>query len=415
MAGTYTVTEGSANTGVPVTVTDRDTSVTLDYYTVTYYDREPGDSAAQPYGTNTAWRPQIVLKGGNISRAATPGRNRYHFDGWVNDKGETFDFPAKIEKKTDIYATWSTNVTVSIKVRKDTDPWEDHGKSFMLLPEGGTELIKPSDVESEGTYVVYDVTGLEDVTSPREDRNTGVSVEVSAEEAATYGTVKEAVVDYYTVTFHDDYPDGRIYGDDTDQARQTVLKGKKAEKPETPPSKAGYRFIGWMTAKGGGTEFDFDQPVENRTDIFALFRANEKNSSSEEISENAPGGGGDIQMTTVSQEAESLPQAQTDGEPDADGKEPKTGDTAHVEIYATAAMIAGLTYLLLYFMEEGRGMTEREKEVFVAAFIRWAKKGGRFRKCCAIAAIFCLLVYYHGIGKRMGKGSFDRECLRQAL
>lgn len=96
-------------------------------------------------------------------------------------------------------------------------------------------------------------------------------------------------------------------------------------------------------------------------------------------------------------------------------KEPKTGDPTPVEIYATVAMIAGLTYLLLYFMEEGRGMTEREKEVFVAAFIRWAKKGGRFRGCCAIAAIFCLLVYYHSIGKRAGKGRVDREGLRQAI
>ena len=97
------------------------------------------------------------------------------------------------------------------------------------------------------------------------------------------------------------------------------------------------------------------------------------------------------------------------------GGEPKTGDAAPTEIYATVAMIAGLTYLLLYFMEESRGMTEREKEVFVAAFIRWAKKGGRFRRCCAVAAIFCLLVYYHSIGKRAGRVGFDREYLRQAL
>lgn len=83
---------------------------------------------------------------------------------------------------------------------------------------------------------------------------------------------------------------------------------------------------------------------------------------------------------------------------DTQSKEPKTGDPAHLEIYATLAMIAGLTYLILYFMEEGRGLSEREKEVFVAAFIRWAKKGGVFRKCCAMIAIFCILVYYHSVG-----------------
>lgn len=93
---------------------------------------------------------------------------------------------------------------------------------------------------------------------------------------------------------------------------------------------------------------------------------------------------------------------------DTQGEEPKTGDAAHVEVYATIAMIAGLAYLLLYFMEEGRGMTEREKEVFVAAFIRWAKKGGTFRRYCALAAIFCILVYYHAVGKYAGTGNEDR-------
>ena len=72
-----------------------------------------------------------------------------------------------------------------------------------------------------------------------------------------------------------------------------------------------------------------------------------------------------------------------------------------MEMYATVAMIAGLAYILLYFMDAERGMTEREKEVFVAAFIRWAKRGSGIRKYFALAAIFCLLVYYHGIGKRV--------------
>ncbi|MDE7231874.1 MAG: leucine-rich repeat domain-containing protein [Lachnospiraceae bacterium] len=85
----------------------------------------------------------------------------------------------------------------------------------------------------------------------------------------------------------------------------------------------------------------------------------------------------------------------------AQGKEPKTGDSTHLEIYAALAMIAGLAYMLLYYMEGSRGMTGREKEVFVAAFIRWAKKGGVFRKCCAMIAIFCILAYYHALGRRV--------------
>lgn len=82
------------------------------------------------------------------------------------------------------------------------------------------------------------------------------------------------------------------------------------------------------------------------------------------------------------------------------GGEPKTQDAIHIELYATVAMIAGLTYLLLYFADSAYGMTEHAKDVFVAAFVRWAKKGGIVRKLCALVAIFVLLVYYHSIGKK---------------
>lgn len=98
-------------------------------------------------------------------------------------------------------------------------------------------------------------------------------------------------------------------------------------------------------------------------------------------------------------EAPAAQNGQNQTAADTQGKEPETGDSTYLEIYATLAMIAGLTYMLLYFIEEGRGMSEREKEVFVAAFIRWAKKGGTFRKCCALVAIFCILAYYHSVGK----------------
>lgn len=99
----------------------------------------------------------------------------------------------------------------------------------------------------------------------------------------------------------------------------------------------------------------------------------------------------------------------------ANGREPKTGDASYLEVYATLAMIAGLTYLLLYVLEESRGMSEREKKAFVAAFIRWGKKGGAFRKCCAVAAIFCLLAYYHIIGKNVGGNALREKQLGQVF
>ena len=82
--------------------------------------------------------------------------------------------------------------------------------------------------------------------------------------------------------------------------------------------------------------------------------------------------------------------------------EPATGDNSmRVEVYATIAMIAGLLYVLLYFITGTNGMTEEEKNETVSRILSWAKKGGRCRKYAAIAAIFCVLFYYHSIGKRV--------------
>ena len=84
----------------------------------------------------------------------------------------------------------------------------------------------------------------------------------------------------------------------------------------------------------------------------------------------------------------------------AKDNEPKTGDAAPLELYATLAMIAGFAYLLLYFADRRRGMTEETKRELVSRLVGWAKQGGRFRKCLALAAVFVLLVYYHSIGKK---------------
>lgn len=79
-------------------------------------------------------------------------------------------------------------------------------------------------------------------------------------------------------------------------------------------------------------------------------------------------------------------------------REPKTGDASFVWHYATLAMIAGFSYLLLLFSEK-HGLTVEQKNALMARLIRWAKKGGKLRRLTALAVIALLCVYYHAIGK----------------
>lgn len=80
--------------------------------------------------------------------------------------------------------------------------------------------------------------------------------------------------------------------------------------------------------------------------------------------------------------------------------EPRTGGSSHVELYATLAMIAGLSYVLLYFESERKGMTEERKKELVSRLTGWAKHRGRLCKFLALAIIFLILLYYHAIGKK---------------
>lgn len=83
------------------------------------------------------------------------------------------------------------------------------------------------------------------------------------------------------------------------------------------------------------------------------------------------------------------------------GKEPPTGEQASIKIFATLGMIAGFSYLLLYFKSDDNGITEREKEAVISRLVRWAQKG-KFRRFPALLLISLFLLYYHSIGKSVG-------------
>lgn len=56
-------------------------------------------------------------------------------------------------------------------------------------------------------------------------------------------------------------------------AAQTVKEGEKAQKPTPPPTKTGFEFDNWYTAKTGGEVFDFDKEVTGDVTVYARWTA----------------------------------------------------------------------------------------------------------------------------------------------
>lgn len=377
-----------ADTEVDVTVNGADEEKDVHYYTATFYD------GTEAYKAGTPQEPQIILRGKKAAKPEDPQKADWQFAGWkTTDGGATaYDFDGAVTDTTSIFASWVEKTAEQLHITADAteggtiDPTGD-----IVVTKGGEQSI--TITPNEGYKIKAVTVDGKDVTAGLKDTL------ARAQAGARYYTFTN-VTENHTIhaAFEADSGDKPGEGDDD---KPDDGDDKPDDGGDDKPDDGGDKpDPGDDTPDGGGDNSEPDGDT--------------------------PGGEtGTAQVTVVSQT--SSPQAldgagSSEGAPDtsaagrtANGREPKTGDADYVEVYATLAMIAGLTYLLLYFMEEGHGMTEREKEVFVAAFIRWAKKGGRFRKCCAIAAIFCLLVYYHSIGKRAGRAGFDRECLRQAL
>lgn len=356
------------DTTVTVTVGGADVEKDVNYYTVTFYD------GATAYGDNTLQKPQVILQGRQAQESEAPEKTGYRFIGWKtkNDGSVGFDFNKSINETTSVYASWETVQETNIYTITAT------------AEEGGS--ISPSGVVNvnKGDTQAFNITAdtgwqIRRVTVDGADVT---AIVVGANGAYTFRGVTANHTIAAAFEEDGDEPSGGEDKPDDGEDKPSGGQDKPAdgEKNEETSQKN----------DGGRTEY-----------IRNVIAANA----------DAPQTESGVTANPVS----GRPEKQEEYTDTPNGEEPKTGDTAHMEIYATVAMIAGLTYLLLYFMEERRGMTEREKDVFVAAFIRWAKKGGRFRRCCAIVFIFCLLVYYHGIGKHAGKGIHRKNCLGQTL
>lgn len=343
----FTENADGINTGVAVEVNGSNvTSAALEYFTVTFYD-----GVDNPYGINTAQKPQIVLSGTNATVPVEPQKPGYRFNGWkIDENGQTpFDFSVKITNTTGIYAGWTKNpvkrqytITASAGEGGVISPSgsvvveEGKNQEFLIVPEEGYEILSVEadsiKQEAAGSYVFTNVTANHSIHAEFIKKNTG---EIQPPTEPENPTKPEMPTE-------SEQPTSPEPPTEAEQPTQP-------EKPTTP-----------------------DAPDEP----------------------DVPDTPTDFSDTSSSSTGGSTKDS-----------EPVTSGLSHINMYATIAMIAGISYLLLYFVEKKQGMSEEKKNKLVASLIAWAKSGAGSQRALKRAAAFIfivfILVYYHAIGKKL--------------
>lgn len=215
--GTYQIYDGDTDTGVEVTVAGAEAAARIDYYTVTFYDKDT---------VLTVPAQQAVLKGTAASApTSVPTKTGYTFDKWVTaDGGDTeYNFSAAVTGKTSVYAGW-TPVTYTINYELD-------GGTATGNPAEYT--IESSDISlKEPTKAGYTFTGWSGTGLTGEDNMT-VTIPAGSTGNRTYEAYWNA--NQYTVTLNGNGGSG------TDLDSYTA--GTGATLPNW--TRTGYAFDGW--------------------------------------------------------------------------------------------------------------------------------------------------------------------------
>ena len=153
---------------------------------------------------------------------------------------------------------------VTVNVLKDSNPWQDHDRTFALKSTDSGEFVTDLNDVKNGDYLLYDITNT---STPAEGLDTKIPVEVKD------GNITSNPVEYYTVSFYDN---DRLYDTDTPQAPQIILKDNFAAKPATDPVKDGYIFEKWVKENDATTEFDFNSPIASQTNVYASWKSEDK-------------------------------------------------------------------------------------------------------------------------------------------
>lgn len=410
-------------------------------------------------GEGIAPDAQSVRYGGYLQETAQPQRRGYTFKGWYLDAAGTesayWDIYRTVEENTDyqettLYAKWEDDIAPVLGEAsfgygyKNLTDWIISQKKLIItvpvteegsgLRQGDYSLVSENGERKEGTakiradYVlspgVYARSGgMSAVMTIKGDAESGQSVaEITiAEEfkgsvfltctdnAGNTSVEKILTTDGAGAIVEDNAPDIRFSMPKADKSDQ--LKARASVNVDVSDSAeeqiaAGLAAVSYQLDDKEEQEIDEQEFADAIVEDYS-FTVNVKGEGKHTLRVTAMDNAGNkttkkTQIEITKKKAVIVPKGETPTKMETPGPkpsgEPKTGENTFVKIFATLGMVAGFTYLLLYFTSGENGITEGEKEEIISKLVRWSKKG-KFRKYPALILILLFLLYYHSIGK----------------
>ncbi|MBT1175946.1 InlB B-repeat-containing protein, partial [Bifidobacterium sp. LC6] len=240
----------------------------LNYHTVTFRNELDDMTIAQ----------QTILDGYTATKPSDPAslQQGYKFAGWYTaaEGGTEYDFNTPVTKDITIYAHWTETDTPdpdpdtnpdlkyhTVTIRNELDNQTIAQQTIL----DGYTATKPSDPQSlqDGYTFVGWYTAAEGGTEY--DFDTPVTSDITI--YAHWKKGNDPTPQKYTVKFN-------VNGGSGSVASQTVESGKTAASPSNP-TRDGYTFDGWYTAKTGGSRYDFSTPVKKNLTLYAHWTKNE--------------------------------------------------------------------------------------------------------------------------------------------
>lgn len=320
----------------------------------------------------------------------------HSFEDWILDQEATEDEDGSKHRVCSVgeYTEYESIKLGSVTKREDCGENVPPTVISMQLPDLAAAVLQDDDMHVLGNG--SDIT----IVLTVDDADDNVSEEDKAAVASQMGSYK--LGQYFDVNLYKEMNDERVQITETDNKIRLMMT--VPDRLENADDKISRSFAMIRVHDGNAVllnDLDSeDGTVTIDTDLFSIYALvytdKEVSGNDVEIVDTVDNRDDQIKenvrhVETVS--ARNLPEGQRD-------PEPRTSHTSHIELYATIALIEGLSYLMLMFTSE-RGMTEKKKKELISILIEWAKEGGALPRLLALAAIFVLLAYYHSIGKQV--------------